>query len=205
MATATTTTTSSTPTTTAPTSIAAYEEGGRSTASGFYRDMYQTHSRRTYGAYPFKRGRVEVEGEEELSSSPTGEKLYIANEDSAAPIFPDGERGFPLGSGGRFASVKTFGDTVFVSIREFFSKENEEGILQWYPTKKGIHLRTAEWKDLIENVREIDEHVVEAENQTRAKMEMLESRFVKNKRNVLPHPSDRPTKRIRPTPAYNDY
>ena len=168
-------------------------------------DMYQTHAPRMYGALSFKRRRTgeNVESQDE-GRDENGEQPLLVDEtvDTSEGIFPCGERPFSLGDKGRFAVVQLLRCGVFVSLREYFQRSNPDGILQWYPTKKGIHLRAAEWREFVDKIHDIDAAV--RETTRTAKLQKLEDRSVKTKRNVLPHPSDRPTRRITPTPAPTD-
>nr|XP_054760562.1 uncharacterized protein LOC129266789 [Lytechinus pictus] len=176
-----------------------------------YQDVFQTHAApRMYGTQIFKPrygGEEEEAAQDEAASTESREEcesylMVDENSDFPEPIFPKGEHGYSLGKRGRFAAVQTLGGGVFVSVREYFYRSNTDGILQWYPTKKGIHLRVEEWRDLVHNISDIDARVRDAEAKTRKKFRKLEDRFVKKKTTVLYPPSDRPVKKIKPTPVH---
>ena len=141
----------------------------------------------------------------EPQPSEGGEKCLAIDEsaqktdDIEEAIFPEGEYAFKLGRKGRFAVIQNLGFCVYVSIREHFHKLNQNGVMQWYPTKKGIHLRKDEWDELLEQMNRIDNRVNETEKKLKLKMRQLEKRFVKRSGNV-PYMPQKMRKRIHPTP-----
>ena len=182
--------------------MATYSSNDKLT-SGCETDRYQTHAPRMYGAWSFHSG--EKDGESSKDHGETTDDVQgelIMDEGSCEAVFPEGEHPYALGEKGRFAVVQPLEYGVYVSLREYFQKPDEHGIVRWVPTKKGIHLRLGEWKELVRKIGEIDEKAGETEEKYKLKMRKLESRFTKRKCNVLRHPSDRAetSKRIRPTP-----
>ena len=144
---------------------------------------------------------LEREGENTENPLYIDENTPLPDVEETMTIFPKGEHAFQLGEKGRFAVIQTLGFGVFVSLREHFQKPNSDGILQWYPTKKGIHLRVEEWRDLAKQVEIINRRLSLTETKVNSKLQRFEERFVKKRANVPYNPTQtKEMKRSAPTP-----
>lgn len=152
----------------------------------------------TLAEQPDQEPEAKDEGENYLSID---ESAHFSKSDDPIEmdVFPNGEYAFTLGKKGRFAVVQTLEYGVFISLREYFKKVNLEGVQEWHPTKKGIHLRGEEWQDLMEKMGAIDAQVQRMEKSGKAKLKKLEDRHVKKRGNVPYYNPRQQMKRIRPT------
>ncbi|KAK9454209.1 transcriptional Coactivator p15-domain-containing protein [Dipodascopsis uninucleata] len=58
-------------------------------------------------------------------------------------------------------TVQSFKNTPLIDIREFYTKENAEGLETWLPGKKGISLTVESWRALVSNFDKIDRAIKE--------------------------------------------